>query len=538
MSESRDLILQNFIDAHVQLVEPLLREAALAEWDLQTTSEMEAQERSAALNARIAKIYASETDFNFLLSVTPSDIEDPLLLRQHTLLLNAYRGSQMSDETIDAIVELETSISETFNSFRPQVNGVAVSDNAIDDVLFHNNDSKARKTFWLASKEVGAQVSERLLSLVRMRNTESRRLGFDNYYSMSLTLQEQDEDALFALLESLHQESSQIWSEYRTNLDHSLGGRYGVLTENLRPWHHANRFFQEPGPGAANLDRFFEGVNLEPITAQFFQNIGLPVDDLLEIADLYERPGKCQHAFCLDVDRKGDVRVLCNNRSDERWMSTTLHEFGHAIYDKYLDQDLPYLLREPAHILTTEAIALFMGRLTKDAHWLRIYAGVDPAEADRISAAARHEVQDYLLVFMRWCFVMCHFERALYRDPEQDLDGLWWSLVEKYQDINCPVEDRWPGMWAAKVHLATAPVYYHNYLLGEMTASQLLCYLQGVVLKESSDTGEALVTEPVVGAWLKEALFSPGSRYRWDTWLVRATGEPLNPEYYVRDLRR
>ena len=29
------------------------------------------------------------------------------------------------------------------------------------------------------------------------------------------------------------------------------------------------------------------------------------------------------------------------------------------------------------------------------------------------------------------------------------------------------------GDWAAKIHLTVAPVYYHNYLLGQMTASQL-----------------------------------------------------------------
>ena len=40
-------------------------------------------------------------------------------------------------------------------------------------------------------------------------------------------------------------------------------------------------------------------------------------------------------------------------------MNTQLHELGHAVYDKFLDYDTtPYILCEPAHTFTTEAIAM------------------------------------------------------------------------------------------------------------------------------------------------------------------------------------
>ena len=77
----------------------------------------------------------------------------------------------------------------------------------------------------------------------------------------------------------------------------------------------------------------------------------------------------------MHVDRKGDVRILANIKPNDKWMATMLHECGHAVYDKYLDVNLPYILREPAHILSTEAIALLMGRLETDPDWLIMYAG-------------------------------------------------------------------------------------------------------------------------------------------------------------------
>ena len=51
-------------------------------------------------------------------------------------------------------------------------------------------------------------------------------------------------------------------------------------------------------------------------------------------SDLYEKKGKSPHAFCTDIDREGDVRVLANIVPNEYWMGTMLHELGHAVYSQ------------------------------------------------------------------------------------------------------------------------------------------------------------------------------------------------------------
>src|SRR5262249_41676817 len=199
-------------------------------------------------------------------------------------------------------------------------------------------------------------------------------------------------------------------------------------------------------------------------------------DDLLSRADLYERDGKSQHAFCLDIDRSGDVRVLCNVQKNERWMSTMLHEFGHAIYDKFHDGSLPFLLRTPAHILTTEAIAMLNGRMHKNPDWLVKIGGLSPADAAKVSAPAWKVLRSEMLIFLRWAITLVRFERELYRDPEQDLNRLWWEYVERFQKIT-PPPGRDRADWASKVHLASSPVYYQNYVLGELMASQILQHI-------------------------------------------------------------
>ena len=60
---------------------------------------------------------------------------------------------------------------------------------------------------------------------------------------------------------------------------------------------------------------------------------------------------------------------------------------------------------------------------------------------------------------------MLRFEAALYKNPGQDLNRLWWDLVEKYQGITRP-ENRNAPDFASKIHVVSAPCYYHNYMMG------------------------------------------------------------------------
>jgi peptidyl-dipeptidase A len=141
----------------------------------------------------------------------------------------------------------------------------------------------------------------------------------------------------------------------------------------------------------------------------------------------------------MDVDREGDVRVICNIKPNYQWMNTSLHEFGHAVYDKYMTDEIPWVLREPAHAFTTEAIAMLFGRLASNAGWIQGMTGISETETTEIRGAASKMLRLEQLVFSRWVQVMYRFEKSLYEDPDQDLNTLWWDLVEKYQMLKRPI---------------------------------------------------------------------------------------------------
>ena len=293
----------------------------------------------------------------------------------------------------------------------------------------------------------------------------------------------------------------------------------------MMPWHYHDPFFQE-GPLAkkVNLDQYYEKQDVKELALQFFKGIDLPVEDILGRSDLYEKEGKNPHAFCTDIDREGDVRVLCNLKNDEGWMETILHELGHAVYDKYLDPDLPFLIREPAHSFTTEAVAMLFGRLSRNAYWLQQMTSLDDSQRDKIASGVQKSLRLKQLIFARWCQVMFRFEQQLYENPNQDLNALWWDLKEKYQFIKKPPGRNEPD-WASKIHVALYPVYYHNYMLGELLASQLHNSIVKDVIKSESPSAVSYVNTKEIGKYLKQHIFEAGGKTSWNEMIKNATGE-------------
>ena len=521
--------IREFVKTIIAGIEPLARDAALAYWDFSLTSSEAAARRSEELDRAVRGQLSDPEAFRRLKAWAEDPIDDPLLAREVRLLLLWHWSNQMERQTIADLVKREKEIEGVFYAYRARVGGEERSDNELSGILREETQSALCREAWESSKQVGAQVAAKLRELVKRRNAAARHIGFANFYAMQIELQELNEKDLFDLLARLEQLTDAPFRDYKRGLDRALSARFGCPPSDLRPWHYADPFFQRlPEAGGVSLDASFKDKDPEALTRSFYRDLGLDIEDILKRSDLYEKPGKCQHAFCTDIDRRGDVRILANVVPGERWMGTMLHEVGHGVYDKYLDMSLPYALREPAHILATEAVAILMERFPRTVWFLVRYAGVPPEEARAMEKDLRAQSRAKLLIFCRWSSVMMRFEQAMYRDPDQDLDSLWWDLVERYQLLARPESRRAPD-WAAKIHLSTSPVYYHNYLLGELAAAQLEDHIQRNVL-----TPGEVFANPKSGSFLVEKVFRPGSRAPWNLWLANATGEPLNPEHFAR----
>jgi len=515
--------LQDFIP-HVSNKNTQLNKAI---WILETTGNKDAADLKADLDTEYRLLFNNPDTYKKLLEWDEdSSIQDPLLKRQLNVLIRNFKQNLILKELVEEIAQKEAALAQSYANFRPEIEGVAFSENSIREILKNDNNPTYRKKVWEASKQIGGTLAPKILELVSLRNKAAKSLGYDNYFQMQVDLQEVDGEWLLSIFDDLAQKTDSIYEKVIQETEETQAQRFEVARKELGPWAWSEPFCQEDPMDAKELDSLVVGVDIPEVVQSFYKKMGFDVGPTLQRSDMFEREGKNQHAFCMDIDREGDVRTLNNVKPTIKWLETVLHELGHAIYDLGFDPKLPWLLRDIPHMIPTEAMALLAGRQAYRYNSLSSLVGKSE-EKDLLIQKAATRLHRGQLIFSRWVLVMTHFESSLYQNPHQDLNDLWWTLVEKYQKIARPQGREGEDDWAAKYHLGLAPVYYFSYLLGEMFASAI----EETLLKV---TGSKEICSEKAGHFLQDKLFFPGNRMNWNELIHHVTGETLSPDAWVR----
>lgn len=526
---------QKFIAQHDSQIRPLEVATGLAWWNANISGQDEDFKAKEEAQNKLDHALGNRERFAELKSLHDAKLADPLVKRQIHVLYLMYLEKQVDPELLKRITSKANSIEQAFNVFRPRVGDKTYSDSEMRQVLRKSTDSAERRAVWMASKAVGEKIESDLKQLVILRNDAATRLGFKNYHAMQLELNEQKQADVLALFDELDQLTREPFAQTKKEIDQALARQCSVSVDELRPWHYQDPFFQEtPAVYGVSLDAPFANTDILRVCRDFYSGIGLPIDDVIRRSDLYEKPGKSPHAFCTDIDRAGDVRVLANIVPTEYWMGTMLHELGHSVYSsKNIPRSMPYVLRCDAHILCTEGVAMMFERFSKNAEFLQAM-GVQVADPQAYNAAGAKMRRAQLLIFSRWCQVMLRFEMALYGEAGVDLNKLWWDLVEKYQLVHRP-DNRSAPDYASKIHIVSAPCYYHNYMMGQLFACQVHRSICQDVLKTSEIAGAIYPGDKRVGEFMKTRVFAPGRSLPWNELTRHATGAPLNAQAFAAE---
>ncbi len=490
-------------------------------WLLETTGSKDAAEIKTFLDMQLKTLLSDAKTYEKLLFFQ-EQVKDPLERRMVDILLRSFKENQLPLALLQKIAEKESEIALEYASFRPKIQGKKVSENEIREILKNEREVSFRKKTWEVSKEIGARLAPKIVELVKYRNEAAEKLGYKNYFSLQLDLQEVEEKALFSLLKELSTSSKGAYDKLVEKIEKELCQKFQVTPSEIGPWAFSDPFCQEDPLEMAELDKFVKKIDMEMAAKSFFSDMGFSeVGILLENSDLYEREGKNQHAFCVNIDRKEDIRTLNNLLPSMRWMETLLHELGHGVYEQLFSKELPWLLRQPPHMIPTEAMALLCGRQAYLSEFLTKHRASSEQAIFAEESLKRRE-----LIFSRWVLVMTYFERDLYQNPDQDLNALWWKYVEAFQKVKRPANREKACDWAAKYHIGLAPVYYFSYLLGEFFASSLQ--------KKIKEKAGSLFT-PYTKTFLEQELFSKGAALSWSDLITSCLKKPLSCEDWLEE---
>ncbi len=532
--QSEDGFKQFIVNYETQ-IEPIMIKSNQAVWDAYTTGKKEYFAASTELSLQIDALYQNTSHFQYLKDLKEKKaITEPVLQRQLDILYSEYLQRQIDPELNKKITELASNIESIFGNFRTTLDGKTYTDNQVTQILKSEKNSEYREHLWRAQKALGNVTGEKIRKLAKLRNQAAEELGYENYFYMAMDMKELDPHMVESVFFELNKLTEQPYKKLHDEIENVFSVRYSIEKSEICPWHYEDLFSQQaPAIFEIDLDRYYADIDIPKTASTFYASTQIPVDDILKRSDLYEREGKNQHAYSFCIDRKQDIRILCNIVSNERWMETMLHELGHAIYDKYIDQSLPFLLREPAHPFTTEGVAMFFGSYASNAGWVKNALNVSKKELKKIEQVTKANLRLSKLIFARWSMVVFNFEMNFYKNPDQDLNKLWWDLVEKYQLITRP-DNPVGSEWATKIHIATYPVYYQNYQLGELFASQILNYIAENYDDDAPIDQVIFWYNTDAGNYLKDKIFKPGKKLAWNDMIKNATGEFISAKYFVK----
>ena len=529
-------VLKDILSSTESSIHPLYIQSSNAYWNGTISGDSDEFAKYSEANIAMSRIYSNSVVFEKLKAIKErGNINDPLLKRQLDVVYNSFLSNQADSSLLEQIISKSTSLEQKYAEFRANFRGKPISDNQVESILQNSTENNELEEVWKAHKEIGTFVANDVLEIIKLRNKLAYSLGYDNFHTMSLELSGQNPEEISALFDELDSLTKDEFERLKREMDIAFSKRYGISENELMPWHFQGRYFQEsPKLYPVDLDKFYKGKNLEKLTEEFYSGIGLNVSSIMKSSDLYEKPLKNQHAYCIDINANGDVRVLANISDNESWMGTMLHEFGHAVYALgHDDSSNPFFLRNAAHTFTTEAIAMIFGRLSRNPEWMRLSLGLTDIEKSEIEEDCYKSLKLQQLVFSRWVQVVYRFEKEMYSNPEQDLNALWWNLAEKYQMLKKPHNRDMPD-WATKIHIALYPCYYHNYQLGELLASQIHYYIVDNITKSGDYKNECYIGNPEIGKWMNDNIFKIGMKLEWNEMIEKATGEKLTAKYYAK----
>ncbi|NGX34854.1 MAG: hypothetical protein K1060chlam1_01211 [Candidatus Anoxychlamydiales bacterium] len=519
---------QNFLDDFISKVELKEEQLSRAVWILETTGSKDAAMLVGSLSSELGILFSDKDIYEKLVFFEKQDNLDLLLKRQIHILINAFKGNMLPKDLLKEIATKEATLNQVYANFRAKIDGKIYSENALRDILKEEKSVDLRKKAWDASKMVGIELAPKIVELVKLRNKAAKHLGYENYFEMRLDLADINKAKLLKTFDDLKNQTDDSFNKILLNVNETLSNEFNVSLDEIGPWAYKDPFCQIDPIETSKLNELFQDKDILQIAKSFYENMGYNVDGLIDRSDLYEREGKNQHAFCISINRKKDVRTLNNIKPNVQWMETLLHEFGHGVYDLEIDENLPWLLREHPHVLTTEAIALLMGRQVYTKEFLRDFLDITD---EKIFEEVELGLKRRQLFFSRSAFMITEFESKMYDDPNQDLNTLWWDLYEKYYNSPRPENREDKADWAAKYHVGLAPVYYYSYLLGEVFASTL----QKQLLEVAQDDN---IWKKDAATFLKDKIFSHGSRYRWDHLIKNVLDKSFSIDAWVEECSR
>jgi carboxypeptidase Taq len=289
-----------------------------------------------------------------------------------------------------------------------------------------------------------------------------------------------------------------------------------------------------------------------PFSIEKQKALGLDVMKLIGFDFDAGRLDVSKHPFCGGVPE--DVRITTRYNEDDFMESLmgVIHETGHARYEQNLPRQW---VNQPAGRARSmgihESQSLFfemqLGRSTEFITLIQPliiqHFGNDPAfEIENLVKLYTRVKADYIrvdadeLTYPLHVILRFEIEEALMNEKMsvEDIPRVWNEKMQEYLGVD--TVDNYKNGCMQDIHWTDGSFgYFPTYTLGAMYAAQYAHFLKQKLPNFSANVRSGEFEE--IFTWLRENIWSKASLLTTEELVVQATGEPLNPAYYLEHLR-
>lgn len=505
-------LLRFFLDKHVERIKPINKSCNEAVWatysgearfsdllkEINRTDSIYMKGNSSAeyYQNLLNNLYNNSSEFEILEKIEKSGfITDPSLRRQ---LVKVFRNYIAIKNHWDETEKRRTTMLDKFYDLKKRENSY------FDSIT--NEPANEKRARWI--KEFSALTND-FREVIKSVNKEVRVLGYENYFAYLMDNSEIPIRRIDQMIDSIdlitRDDYRQLLEICRLGMCNHKCNPNGEMTPYQLLCAHSKMV--EPKEWSSisyTKEQFIENIK------KLYASGGFSIDSICRKSDIWYRKEKVNNSFffCVDFD-ESDFRIYSNSQPTAQSLNPMIHEFGHALHYQSIGKEIPYFLKDPNPIIS-EAIAIYFDSKIYSSEIIQ-----DKLELPCLNKNIffRDFSNPSQLIFLRKLLRSIKFEKAIYENPDQDFNALWWRLNKEYLFIDPAPADRLPE-WITSIHLINSAGVNVDYLFAIAYAAQLEHYFPDDQF-----------------APIKERVMKYGDSVPWNELILQSTGEPLNLTY-------
>ena len=421
---------------------------------------------------------------------------NPLDQRKARILYGYFKPFHQSEKVqklLEKSQNLENSIMDLVNKYRAKIDEKEMSSLEINKILSQSSDQNLRKKAYISRIPLNQIIVDAgFLKLLDIRKELALASGYENFIDYKLD----EQDLKSNLFDDWKTLCRQRVSRYKQK-EKRLAQKY-LNTEDLQPWDYGFLKSQICSYNQTQVDltNFYE-----PISKIFLKH-GFEINKLNLTYDIFPRKNKSEWGYNFNIGIGKDSRILANvsNRFSNYWV--LLHETAHGVHFMGLNSE-ENAFNYGVSGIVAEGFANYFGNLSYSKEFLNEV--LSPEIADK-SLADFQQLEQFMHFQNYQSISDILFDQELYiKDFNSEKD-----IQDLRQDMNSQItgESANEIPWARLIHHTSAPIYLHNYFLGD-----IMCENMKTIFKKHN-SGKTADQEPLkFGNFWKEQVLAPSGRY-------------------------